>query len=217
MISSTYSTGSSMRNARRCPGWPPRLRPEGTARRFAGTWGGSDDGGREELEKCWPSLTSSSRTRACGRHFRRAARRFPGGASPTAAAATLAQEPTGLPKARAPEAEASRSCCGCSGRPGKLAAGLSNRGAERLQYHTYAPYACAHRDAGRAIIAAGGSCGAQDSVRRKRYDKVGYLGCVSQLFALLATLRRRNLLVILDERGRRLLNHILPSATFDSA
>src|SRR5439155_26641582 len=41
------------------------FRPEGGAFARAGAWGGSDEGGREELAEVWPSRTSSSRMRAC--------------------------------------------------------------------------------------------------------------------------------------------------------
>src|SRR5438477_655743 len=34
------------------------------SRRCAGAWGGSDEGGREELAECWPRRASSSRMRS---------------------------------------------------------------------------------------------------------------------------------------------------------
>src|SRR3954468_24690278 len=65
MISSTSSTGSRARKTPRCPGWPPRFRPEGGAFGRTGAWGGSEEGGREELDESWPRRASSSQTRAC--------------------------------------------------------------------------------------------------------------------------------------------------------
>ena len=50
-ITLTCSTGSSARNAPRCPDWPPRFRPDGTTHGFRRPWGGSDEDGREELEE----------------------------------------------------------------------------------------------------------------------------------------------------------------------
>src|SRR4051794_38258097 len=51
ICSSTCPTGSSARKARRCPGCPPRLRPDGCSGRLRGAWGGSDDGRQEELDE----------------------------------------------------------------------------------------------------------------------------------------------------------------------
>ena len=47
------------------PERPPRFRPVGGAFARAGVWGGSVDGGREELDEFWPSWASSSRIRPC--------------------------------------------------------------------------------------------------------------------------------------------------------
>jgi hypothetical protein len=50
--------------------WPSRsCRPEGGALGRAGTRGGSDDGGREELAEVCPSRASSSRIRSCRAAF----------------------------------------------------------------------------------------------------------------------------------------------------
>src|SRR5713226_2503337 len=47
MTSCTSSTGTSTRWAYGCPGWAPRLRPEGGQGGLRLTCGPSDDGGRE--------------------------------------------------------------------------------------------------------------------------------------------------------------------------
>ena len=47
-----------------CPGWPPRLRPDGFRFGLAATFGGSDEGGFEEFREFIPSRASSSATRA---------------------------------------------------------------------------------------------------------------------------------------------------------
>ena len=64
MIRLTFSAGRSDRVAPLWPGWPPRLRPEGLLFGRAATFGGSDEGGFEELREFIPSLASSSATRA---------------------------------------------------------------------------------------------------------------------------------------------------------
>src|SRR3712207_8518023 len=46
--------------APRCPGWPPRFRPEVGPFGRTGAWGGSDEGGREELPGGWPSRDRES-------------------------------------------------------------------------------------------------------------------------------------------------------------
>jgi hypothetical protein len=64
LTTAACSTSSRARYVPRCPGWPPRFRPEGRAFGRAGVWGGSDDGGREKLAEFCPSRASSSRMRA---------------------------------------------------------------------------------------------------------------------------------------------------------
>ena len=71
LVSDRWSAYSVIDAARRqlCwahlwPGWPPRLRPEGLLFGRAATFGGSDEGGFEELREFIPSLASSSATRA---------------------------------------------------------------------------------------------------------------------------------------------------------
>jgi hypothetical protein len=67
---------------------------------------------------------------------------------------------------------------------------------DNIRRYVYLPYVRALAEAERLIRATSGVSIDRDSVRRKRYERFGRLGHVSTCLALLATLRRRNLLVV---------------------
>src|SRR3954447_19909703 len=56
----TFSGGTKRRSALRCPGWPPRLRPEGGVGGLRFNPMGSDEGGLEELVELSFSRASRS-------------------------------------------------------------------------------------------------------------------------------------------------------------
>ena len=55
-----FSGGRSDRVVPLCPGWPPGFRPEGFLLGRAATFGGSLEGGLDELREFVPSLASSA-------------------------------------------------------------------------------------------------------------------------------------------------------------
>src|SRR5215212_8661549 len=60
----TSSGGKRTRSALRWPGWPPLGWPRGLRGGAVWAWGGSADGGREELADVWLRRASRSATRA---------------------------------------------------------------------------------------------------------------------------------------------------------
>src|SRR5208282_2863265 len=63
VIVRTFCGGTKLRSALRCPGWPPRFRPEGGVGGLRFKPMGSDEGGLEELVELSLSRASRSPTR----------------------------------------------------------------------------------------------------------------------------------------------------------
>jgi hypothetical protein len=86
----------------------------------------------------------------------------------------------------------------------RITARLYDTGAHRYRFtmsdtikrYVYTPYVCALAEAEQLLHDTSGIVMTRDSIRRKRFERFGVLGRISTLLTLLATIRRRNLLVV---------------------